>query len=65
MAPCSADDHDTTDFFCGACGEQLHTNAAECDPCKSGEHDVDGFPFCRCCGRAEAREVLAWKQEKQ
>lgn len=51
MAPCSADDHDTTDFFCGACGMQLHANATECDYCKHGQHDTEGgYPFCRCCG---------------
>jgi len=68
MAPCSADDHDTTDFFCGACGIQLHANATECDYCNGGQHDADGFPFCRCCGSCrgleKCREVLAKRGQR-
>ena len=47
---CTDTDHDTTDFYCGACGTQLHENRSVCDYCDTGQHDTDGHPFCRCCG---------------
>ena len=47
---CTEDDHDTTDLYCGGCGLQLCDDGGSCDWCQRGQHDSEGYPFCRCCG---------------